>query len=155
MSLEERVTDLEEEPQELKKPKVECIFCHEPQYGQKTSECRIVSFEFFKQVLKKEGVTCCNHDELREQTVWFADFVYGSLLHEMISNHNRDQSKLEVCRKVLSDYSIMEKAFDRFLIEKTELLQRVYDHCEPENKEYWEYRKSLLPIFCKYAKTLY
>jgi len=54
-----------------------------------------------------------------------------------------------------SDYSIMEKAFDRFLIEKTELLQGVYDHCDPENKEYWEYRKSLIPVFCKYAKTLY
>jgi len=155
MSLEERVTEIEENAEDLTKPKVECIFCHEPMYGQKTSESRITAFEFVKQAFKKEGITNCYHDQMREESVWFADFVYGSLLHEMISNHNMEQSNLEVNRKVLLDSSIMEKAFDRYVIEKTEISDEVVNSSHGKEKKFWEYKKSLIPVFCKYAKTLY
>lgn len=155
MSLEERVTEIEENVKELVKPDHGCIFCYEPEHGHKTSETHMAGFEFVKQALKKNGITECNHDELREESIWFADFIYGSLLHEMISNHNRDQNNLVVIKQVLSDYSIMEKAFDKYAIEHTELTQEVYDHCPPEEKELWEYKKSLIPIFCEHAKTLY
>jgi len=155
MSLEERVTEIEENVEELVKPDHGCIFCYEPKMGHKTSTTHIAGFEFVKQALKKNGVTGCNHDELREESIWFADFIYGSLLHEMIDNHNRDQSNPIVIKQVLSNYSIMEKAFDKYTIEHTEITQEVYDCCPPEEKEYWEHRKSLIPIFCEHAKTLY
>jgi len=155
MSLEERVTQLEENAEELTKPKTECIFCHEPMYGQKTSESYKTAFDFVKQAFKKDGVIGCNHDKLKEVSIWFADFVYGSLLHEMIANYNRDQFNLEVNQQVLSNYSVMEKAFDRYVIEITEITDKVVNSCAPEEKEYWEYKRSLIPIFCEHAKKLY
>ncbi|MCH7647733.1 MAG: hypothetical protein IIA83_03910 [Thaumarchaeota archaeon] len=155
MSLEERVTEIEENSEELLKTDHGCIFCYEPEHGHKTSPTHIAGFEFVKQALKKNGVTGCNHDDLKEESIWFADFIYGSLLHEMISNHNKDQLNPTIIQQILSDYSIMEKAFDKYAIEKTKLLQDVYDYCPPEQKEYWEHKKSLIPIFCEHAKTLY
>jgi len=155
MSLEERITEIEENAEELTKPKVECMFCHEPMYGEKTSESYKTAWEFVKQDFKKEGVIGCNHEELREETIWFADFVYGSLLHEMISNYNRDQFNLEANQQVIANREVMEKAFDKYLIEKTKITDAVVNSCPPKEKKFWEYKRSLLPVFCKYAKTMY
>jgi len=155
MNTNEMIDKIKENTEKPKKPKTECIFCHEPKYGHKTSESYKAGFDFVKQAFKKIGVTECNHDKLKEESVWFADFVYGALLHEMIHNYNRDQFNLEVNQQVLSNYSVMEKAFDRYVIEKTEITDEVVNSCPPEEKEYWEYKRSLIPIFCEHAKTLY
>ena len=135
--------------------KTKCVFCYERQYGLKDSPTSIAGYEFVQEYFRRKGLTGCDHDRVNDPSIWFADFVSGSLLHEMISNHNTDQSNPVVIKQVLSNREIMEKAFDKFAIEKMELLQNVFDYCPPEQKEYWEYKKSLIPIFCEHAKTLY
>jgi len=61
----------------------------------------------------------------------------------------------EKIRQVLSNYSIMEKAFDTYAEEQKKLTENVYKHCESWWKEYWKYRISIEPYFLEQAKLLY
>jgi len=153
MSLEERVTVLEEKIVELTTPKRICIFCHDGYDGQKTSSSYIAAYEFVRQAFIKDGLNPCDHDELGYESIWFADFIYGALLNEVISNHNLEQHNLSVNKQVLSNLEIMEKAINEYTIEKIKILE---EWKQPEySHAYFKLHAELLPKFNRIAKTLF
>jgi len=92
VSIEDRLLILEDKGAEIKEPQVHCIFCHPPI---SKSESWHAGYEFVKEVLMKNGITSCDHDKLGIESWWFAEFVYSSLLSEMIENYNLKQSDPE------------------------------------------------------------
>jgi len=151
MSLEDRITILEEKGNQLVQPIVHCIFCHPAEGGFKNSPSWHAGYEFVKKVLLKNGITRCDHSKLGIESWWFAEFVYSSLLSEMISNYNPKQSDPDTNRWVLSQCSIMDKAFQNDLEEHI----RLFADSLYKQSEYWKYRKEMLIKFRKWATQLY
>lgn len=151
MSIEDRLLILEDKGAELVNPEVHCVFCHVPVGNLPNSALWIAGYEFVKEILRKNRIEQCNHEVLGIESWWFADFVYGSLLSEMISNYNLDQLKLEPNRWVLSQCRIMDKAFQNNVDEHFKLFgDSLY-----KESEYWKYRWEMRKKFREWATMLY
>jgi len=153
MSLEERVTVLEEKIVELTTPKRICIFCHDGWVGQINSASKIATREFVREAFLKDGFKPCNHDELGYESIWLEDLIASSLFSEMVDNHNLEQLDLSANKRVLSDSDAMKKAFDEYTIEKIKILE---EWKQPEySHAYFKLHGELLPKFNRIAKTLF
>jgi len=152
MTTEEDIEKIKEITDEAEKPKIECLFCidrNRHNFWHFTE----VTDPFIKECFAKDGITECNHDEMNESSIWFADFMAGSLLHYVFDDYLERQTDVEFLNKTVRNGTIMIPAmekrmkmqFEEFPLEKfneptRSLIKEKYNH---------------YPKFIELAKNMY
>jgi len=119
MSVEERLSQLEEEAEKPREVKRECFFCVDREkhnFWHNTT----VTDKLIKEAFAKCGVYGCDHKHADETSIWFADFMAGALLTYVIENHNERQTDIEFLDKTVRDEKIMIPAMEYHMKETLE-----------------------------------
>jgi len=107
MSTREMIEDIKEE-----KPPVECFFCID-RNKHRFSHFTPLTDKFIREYFAKDGITECNHDEMDEASIWFADFMARSLLQYVMDNYLERQTDEEFKDKTLRNGAIMIPAMQK------------------------------------------
>jgi len=116
MSSEERVSNLEDQAEKLTEPEVECIFCIERLNPRGHSIYTDLADDRTKEYIKqKYGYESCHHDEIDERSIWLANFLSGSLLHQVWDYNLERQNDEEFILKTFNDPKEMHHAIYHYV----------------------------------------
>jgi len=116
MSLEERVEELEDHAEELTEPETECIFCYVRINQRGHSIYTDLADDRTKEYIKqKYGYESCHHDEIDERSIWLANFLSGSLLHQVWDYNLEKQNDEEFILKTFNDPKEMHHAIYHYV----------------------------------------
>ncbi len=152
MSQEERVTQLEDQTEKLTEPERECFFCIDRDrhnFWHSTT----VTDPLIREYFAKDGITECNHDEMNESSIWFADFVACSLLKYVIDNHIERQTDIEFLDKTVRDGTIMIPAMEESMKEHIE--EFPLDHFDEDSRPLIKAKHESMPKFIEISKKMY
>jgi len=153
MSLESRVSILEESSNTPKEIERTCFFCVDREkhnFWHNTT----VTDRLIREAFAKCGVYHCDHKHADETSIWFADFMAGALLHYVIENHNERQTDLKFLDKTVRDESIMIPAMEKHMKETLEEFP-LWKFDEGDNREYIKKKHDRLPAWIELAKVMY
>ena len=144
MSVDERLQAIEENVEKLTEPEHQCIFCidrNKHNFWHFTE----VTDPLIKEYFAKKGLTECNHDEMDEPSIWFADFVACSLLGYVFDNYLERQTDVPFLDECLHKKEIMIPAM-RKKIEK-ELQEFPLEHFDEHTAKIIQAKRDLQPQF--------
>ena len=152
MTTEQDIEQIKECIEKPKKPKVECFFCID---RDKHNFWHVtpVTDKLIREYFAKDGIVECNHEEMTEPSIWFADFMAGSLLHFVIDNHIERQTDVEFLDKTVRNGTIMIPAMEKRMKEQLEEFPlEKFDEC---NRAFIKAKHDAMPVFIKMAKEMY
>ena len=155
MSQEERITQLEEQPEKLTEPKVECFFCIDRD-KHNFWHFTTVTDKLIREHFTKDGIGECNHEEVNESSIWFADFMATSLLGYVFDNHLERQTDVAFLNETVRDGTIMIPAMEKSMIEHIEEFPlEVFGEPGDPSREFIKEKRRHHPSFMKMAKKMY
>ena len=152
MSLENRISKLEEETNTPRPIKRTCFFCVDREKYNFWNYTTVTD-KLIREAFAKCGVYRCDHEHADETSIWFADFMAGALLHYVIENHNRKQTDLKFLNKTVRDESIMIPAMEKHM--KLKLEEFPLWKFDEENREYIKNQQDRYPAWIQLAKVMY
>jgi len=152
MSMEDRITQLEDQAEKLTEPEKQCLFCIDRNKHRFWSVTPITD-KLIREYFAKDGIIECNHEEMNEPSIWFADFMAGSLLHYIIDNHIEKQTDEEFKDKTVRDGSIMIPAMEKRMKEQLEEFPlESFAECD---RDLIKAKHDMMPFFIETAKRMY
>jgi len=154
MSQEERVTQLEDQTEKLTEPERECFFCID-RTKHNFWHFTEVTDPFIREYFEKDGRMECNHDEMNEASIWFADFVACSLLEYVMGNYLERQTDVEFLDKTLHDETLMIPAMEKEMKRFNEDPLDIFGKPGEAGYELVKGKREHYPGFIEIAKKMY